>query len=184
MLQINRFWLLIGAVIFAGCSSNNASFDYRTDYDFSRLETFSLLPVDNSVYSNPKISEIEVKRIGNLLTGELSKRYRATEKTQADFLVRYFIVVEERMKVDSYNASFGMYRGGYGYHYGMQSPEVKNTYYQQGSIIVDILDAQSNDVVWRGSTEGRIKKKTTPAERDERVSRYLTLLFENFPPQK
>lgn len=184
MLHISKYWLLISAVVLVGCSSNNASFDYRTDYDFSKLETFTLLPVDETVYSNPKISQIEVKRIGNLLVKELGKRYRVAEKAQANFLVRYFIVVEERMKVDTYNASFGMYRGGYGYHYGIQSPEVKNTYYQQGSIIVDILDAQTNDVVWRGSTEGRIKKNTTPIERDERVTRYLALLFEDFPPKK
>lgn len=174
--------LILGVLLFAGCASKNASVDFRTDYDFSKLHTFDILPVDKSVFDNPKISEIDVKRIGGLLSAELSKRYKAVAEPEADFLVRYFIVVEERMRVDTYNASFGMYRGGYGYHYGIQSPEVRNTYYQQGSIIVDILDKQSNEVVWRGSTEGRLKKDVTPAERDEQVARYLAELFEEFPP--
>jgi len=164
------------------CASNNSSIDYRTDFDFSTLQRFTILPIDKAAFSNPKVSEIEVNRITELMDAELSKRYSSVSKDQADFLVRYHLVVEDRVKVDTYNASVGMYRGGYGYHYGMQSPQVKNTYYEHGSIIVDIIDKASGDVVWRGSTEGKVKNNPKPAERDERVARHLAELFARFPP--
>jgi len=183
MKMIKHFsFLLITTIVIASCSSNKPTVDYRTDYNFSNLKSFAILPVDQSVYDNPKISEIEINRITQLMGAELSKRFNQVDKDQADFLVRYFLVLEERMRVDTYNASFGMYRGGYGYHYGVQSPQVKNTYYEHGSIIVDILDANSQDVVWRGSTEGRVSKNPTPQERDEKISRHLNELFSKFPP--
>ncbi|TVZ39121.1 uncharacterized protein DUF4136 [Alteromonadaceae bacterium 2753L.S.0a.02] len=175
--------LLVGFCLLTACSNNDTSIDYRTDYDFSKLKTFHMLPVDDSVYQNPKVSEIEVARIGKLMKQELAKRYTESTEDNADFMVRYFLVLEDRMKVENYNASFGMYRGGYGYHYGIQSPQIKNTYYQQGSVIVDILEPESHDVIWRGSTEGRVKDQLSPEQRDERVSGYLMRLFDKFPPR-
>ncbi len=179
----HRFLLFLGIILLVGaCSSNREKTDYRTDYDFSQLKSFALLPVDKSVYSNPKVSQIEVDRVGKLLSGELQKRYQKVDKSLADFYVRYFVVVEERMKVDTYNASYGMYPYGYGYHFGMHAPQTRNTYYQQGSIIVDIIDAKSQDVVWRGSTEAKVTNQATPQEREARVSQYLMELFGLFPP--
>ncbi|SMF40841.1 protein of unknown function [Alteromonadaceae bacterium Bs31] len=165
------------------CTSSRTKTDYRTDYDFSRLQSFAILPVDESIYKNPKVSQIEVDRVGALISRELQKRYKNVEKHQADFHIRYFIVVEERMKVDTYNASFGMYRYGYGYSYGLHSPQTSNSYYQQGSIIVDIIDAKTEDVIWRGSTEGRVKNSRTPQQREARVAGYLMELFSLFPPK-
>lgn len=182
-VSIRRYVLvLIAALTLAGCSSSPSSVDYRTDYAFNSLQSFFILPVDESVYANPKVSHIAVERIKTLLGEELSKRYSAADEKSADFLVRYFLVMEDRMRVESYNTSFGMYRSGYGYHYGLQSPNVKNTYYQQGSIIIDIIDAKTDEVVWRGSTEGKVKEKLTPEQQDERIRAYLAELFTKFPP--
>ncbi|WP_083608196.1 DUF4136 domain-containing protein [Teredinibacter haidensis] len=175
--------LLSLIVLISGCANQPSSVDYREGYDFSNLRRYAMLDVDTSVYENPKVSELEIERVEQLMTAELAKRYTLAEKEQADFLVRFFLVVEERMKVDTFNATFGMFRGGYGYHYGLETPEVKNTYFQQGSIIVDILDAKTDDVIWRGSTEGKIRKNPTPEERKARVARLLKDLFARFPPQ-
>lgn len=166
-----------------GCSANKpASYDYQTDYDFSALKTFSILPIDDSVYNNPKVSEIEVRRIGNLLKSALSGKYsEASSSASSDFLVRYFIIVQDRVRVDTFDAAFGMYPS-YRYYHGIRTPEVRNTYYQQGSIIVDILDAKTEQVVWRGSTEGKVKERVTPEERDVRVRAMLNQLLEHFPP--
>lgn len=169
--------------VLAACASHDITTDYRTDVNFSNYQSFALLPVDPTVYSNPKLSEISVRRVGTLLGKELARRFTEAEQGAADFHVRYFVVLEDRMKVENYNATFGMYRSGYGYRYGFDTPDLHNTYYQQGSIIIDILDSKTDEVVWRGSTEGKVNDRLSPAERDNRVADQLAELMAKFPPQ-
>jgi len=183
MQLVNTFLVLSILLGLSGCASKPASYDYQTDYNYSALRTYTILPINKDVYNNPKVSEIEVKRIGSQLTRALNSRYSlASDAESADFLVRYFVVVEDRVRIDTFDAEFGMYPG-YRYYHGIRKPEVRNTYYEQGAIIVDIIDSGSNEVIWRGSTEGRIKSRITPEERDIRVQQMLEELLSNFPPK-
>lgn len=166
----------------AACSNTRVSTDYETVYDFSALKSFYVLPPDKKIYDNPKISQLDVRRIAGLVKRELAKRYRPVTKDQADFLVRYFFVVEEKMRVDSYNANFGFYRFGFGHRYGFETADVASSYYQQGSVIIDIIDAKTQVVAWRGVTEGRVVKSDTPIKRQVRLERKLERLFSEFPP--
>lgn len=175
---------VVALVVVAACSNTRVSTDYETFYDFSALQNFSMLPVDKKIYDNPKVSQLDVRRLGGLINRELAKRYRPVTKDQADFLVRYFFVVEEKMRVDSYNANFGFYRYGFGYRYGFETPDVTSSYYQQGSVIIDIVDAKTDVVVWRGVTEGRVIKSDTPVQRQVRLEKKLARLFSAFPPKR
>ncbi|WP_018274252.1 DUF4136 domain-containing protein [Teredinibacter turnerae] len=175
---IAAFTLLLNA-----CANRGISTDYQTDVAFDEYRSYALLPVDPSVYANPKVSEITIKRIGTVLKKQLSNRYSEVEPNSADFLVRYFLVLDERMKVESYNANFGIYRSGFAYGHAYSTPDLHNTYYQQGSIIVDILDTKSQEVVWRGSTEGKVKEGLSPEQREARVAAQLSDLLEHFPPK-
>ncbi|WP_045859631.1 DUF4136 domain-containing protein [Teredinibacter purpureus] len=183
---LNRSILLCVTLILmmSGCATRQPAVDYRTEYDFSTLESFAVLKFDKTHYQNPKVSELEVDRIASVLKNVFAERYSEVDKEQADFHVRHVLIVEERMRVDNYNASFGVYRGGFGYNYGYSTPPSQNTYYQQGSIIVDVLDAQTNEVLWRGTVEGKVKRNSTPEARQARITRQLSGLLAQFPPSK
>ena len=176
--------LLALPVLLLACSTK-PSIDYSTTFDFSSLRSFSILPVDPAVFANPKVSELEVGRILNITSSELRKAYLEVAQENADFLVRHQVVVENRVRTSQPTSSVGMYRGGYGYGYsvGMSSSSGQTTYYQQGTVIIDVIDAATKEVVWRGTIDGRIRETLSPQEREVNAEQYIARLFEEFPPQ-
>ena len=53
---------------------------------------------------------------------------------------------------------------------------------QEGVIIVDITDANSNELVWRGSAEG-IALRDFELAREQQLRRVIDRLLAQFPPE-
>ncbi|WP_188151546.1 DUF4136 domain-containing protein [Teredinibacter waterburyi] len=171
-----------------GCASPPKGIDYRSDYAFESLKSFTILPVDEKTFQDPRVSKLEVARIGSILNKQLQQRYTAVEsnnlETSADFKVRFYLVVDERMRVESYDTMFGLHWAGPVYRVGINTPDIHNTYYQQGTIIVDMLDGATNEVFWRGTVGGKISDTATPQKRDQRAEKLIKRLLEGFPPNR
>ncbi len=82
----------------------------------------------------------------------------------ADFLVTYGVVLDEKLRVNGGVATYGGY-GGYG-GYGRwpvgvgaptARPDVRN--YQESTLIIDFLDPASKDLVWRGWASGILQTR-------------------------
>lgn len=50
-----------------------------------------------------------------------------------------------------------------------------------GALIIDILDASSRGLIWRGVATGNVAKTTE--KRDEKINRTMAKLFRKFPPK-
>ena len=81
------------------------------------------------------------------------------------------------------NRSYGYGYGRYGRPMGGYS-ETRVSEYTQGTLIIDIVDAASNELVWRGSTEGRVREKKTPEEREKRIRDAVAAILAEFPPAR
>jgi hypothetical protein len=72
------------------------------------------------------------------------------------------------------------YGYGYGYGYGYSG-----SYYPQeiirGTLIVDVHDAATGQLLWRGTGEKRVHRTSSPEHREKRINREVTKIFENFP---
>ena len=53
-----------------------------------------------------------------------------------------------------------------------------------GTLIIDIVDRESNQLVWRGAKEGRLKKNQSPEQREASINKTVSEILSNFPPQK
>jgi len=56
--------------------------------------------------------------------------------------------------------------------------------YEVGTLIIDIVDRESNQLVWRGAKEGRLKKNQSPEKREASINKTVSEILSNFPPQK
>ena len=63
---------------------------------------------------------------------------------------------------------------------------VQDTYvreYDEGTLIIDIVDAGSNELVWRGAAQGEVNLAASPQEREQRAQDAVQRILEDFPPQ-
>jgi hypothetical protein len=50
-------------------------------------------------------------------------------------------------------------------------------------LLIDIIDAASDKVVWRSTAAGMVDPDLSSAERDERTRTIVHKMFSHFPPQ-
>ncbi len=142
--------LLLGLTLLAGCATEppKPDVDYKHDYDFSRIKTFSFMSQADHA-SGPSsmafISDIQVNRINEALIDAMEvKGYTYVEDAfQADVLLSWHLFAQDKQDIRTYNTgpSMGGYYGNYrGYNrrayyncWNCGGTEVRVNNYTQGT---------------------------------------------------
>ena len=143
--------LLTAVVTAAGCASVTASAHVERGINFAAYETYDWGPPDNLPVGDPRLDNNSMFK--DYLMGAIEKRMSAKGYARAttaapDLLLHYHANVAQ--KVDVYQTD-----SQYGYNYGTGAAyESKMVEYEQGTIVLDLVDAKTNRVVWRGWSQG------------------------------
>ncbi|HSC88255.1 MAG TPA: DUF4136 domain-containing protein [Polyangiaceae bacterium] len=159
--------------LLVACGSNvqvKTAFDKSKD--FGRYRTFAMLEPNKPVRSNdPDVDPFVLQRLRQIIYARLLKRgYTPVAREQADMLVHVLAGVKERVELNS--TSY--------YGYAWRGPAFGYTYdqYQEGTVVIDLIDTKENAVVWRGAGVRRVVSAPDNAELAEVVDRILG----EFPP--
>jgi len=187
---MNRLGVLLvalSALMFAGCTTQpRVETDYQTDFNFSSLKTFDIAKAKQDNKESILVSPFTLSHIHTALEGELAKRYQsAASGAKPDFVVSYHVVIEEKIDPRSYNELYGFGYYGRGYRYPspfFYGPGAGVRVYNQGSLIIDIVDARTDMPIWRGVSEKRLSRDMAPKQQREVLSRAVTEVIARFPP--
>lgn len=129
---------------------------WNDEYNFDQVETFQWQNIDEAqmATANPFMHSL----IKNLLAAELATSGLTEVTSNPDVYVTYYgsTETEVQLRTDSYGYSYGAYgMGGWGYYgYGAAGPVSSTTRQveiQHGTLVVDIWDAATMELVWRGT---------------------------------
>jgi hypothetical protein len=187
---MKRFgWLLVvmSAVVFCGCTTKpQVETDHQANFDFASLKTFGVTETKQDAKENILISPFTLSHIHSALEGELAKRYQsAATGAKPDFLVSYHVVIEEKIDPRSYDDLYGYGYFGRPYRYPspfFYGPGSGLRVYNQGSLIIDIVDARTQKPIWRGVSEKRLSRGMAPQQQREVLSRAVSEVIAQFPP--
>ena len=166
------------------------TFSVRSDWD----ETVSFEGYQRYFWLEPPAAEgadpfadnsLLRKRIRAAVEANLTGRgFKAVEDPKhADFLVTYGVVLDEKLRVNGGGASFG---GGYGYGrwpvgFGGVYGGTNASDYQEATLILDFLQPESEELVWRGWGSGFIQTRDRDRGRD-RFEAGIKAVLDAFPP--
>ncbi len=183
--------LLVGLVLslglLSGCSGITVYTDYDPSLDFTRYETYAWLTEEEPESGDYRIdNDLIRKRVRRAVDTQLQVAgFRLVSVEEASFLVGYRVALQDRTQISSSGGSVtygswgrGRY-GGVGYGGGVDSYD-----YTQGVLILDVMDPQSKELVWRGTAEQRVDEKKSPQEADARINLAYAKILERFPPGK
>lgn len=172
--------------LLVGCTSGvTVTSDHTASVDFSNYKTFRWRDANefNAESRHYLANEIIDGRIKAAVEETLAgKGFRKLDQGRVDFYVNYSVTTKEKVDIRTYN-TYGGYGPGYYGHRGYGGSESRVDYYQEGTLVIDILDTSSDILVWRGVAEGKLHKKKTPEERRERLKEVVALVLADFPPQ-
>lgn len=134
----------VAALALSACASMNVSSHIERNVAFSNYVTFDWGPPDNLPVGDPRLDNNPFfnDRVQGAIEKQLARKgYERAVAGQADLLIHYHAAVNQKLDVYSVD-------NRYGYCYGNCEPQVVD--YEQGTLVVDIVDAKTSKVVWRG----------------------------------
>jgi hypothetical protein len=164
------------ALLVAGCAGGpKLDFDYDHDADFARYRTYGWAAGGPGVRVNPVVHKIIVTGVDE----QLAKKGLARVDSTPDAFVTYHGGSAEETVVDT-----DFYGYGYGpgwYAGGAPAPSsAPVTKYSRGTLIVDLWDARTKRLIWRGiATDIR---SDDPAVNAEKARVAVDELFARYPP--
>ena len=134
--------------IYLSCSPYAVQIDYDRRIDFSQYKTYKYIKKGKSEQTSKFQNDLNRKRFALSIEKELSdKGYQQITDTRADFKVVYHLRFQKKLDVSTYGYRYWPY-------YGTTERYIQTKVYQEGSLIIDIIDQNENQLAWRGSAEG------------------------------
>lgn len=178
--RVSGFFIMI--YLMASCSPTvKVSSDYDRAATFTGYKTFSMYDLK----TQGSVSPINAERIANAIKANMISKGFTETATNPDIMVNALTFVKDKQSVTAntnYYGYGGMYRP-YGYWGGgmASGTTTYNTYdYKDGSLIIDIVDAKSQKVVWQGT--GNAEIDSAPKNPDEWISNAVAKIMAQFPP--
>ena len=134
----------MAAVALAGCATITVSSHVERGINFADYVTYDWGPPDNLPVGDPRLDNNPF--FNDHLQGAIEKKmaamgYERAVHGGADLLIHYHASVTQ--KIDVYDVDHR-----YGYCYENCDPEYSN--YEEGTLVIDLVDTNTNKVVWRG----------------------------------
>jgi hypothetical protein len=178
-LRLGMVFML--AAIYSCGPSLKVTSDYDKAANFAQYKTFSLYQ-DAKV--SDAISQLNHDRVINSIKSEMVKKGYQENTSSPDVLVNAVAIFKDKVSVSATTDYYG-YGGFYRPYYwggGMSSSTTNyNTrHYKDGSLIIDIVDANSKKLVWQGVGNKEIDKPAK--DPDKAISSAVASIMESFPP--
>lgn len=180
-------------VILSSCATVRVDVDYDTSADFSRLSRYAWMEDKPPVSGNALLDSNTLMhdRIRNGIDQWLKDRgYQKSDNKEADFFVLYRMVLENKTRVTvmnpyydyPYSWRFGYRRAFYSSFAWSYYPEERIYEYQRGTLVIDIVDAKSKKLLWRGMSYEDVSPNTTQKKKQRYVDRAIKSILSRFPP--
>jgi hypothetical protein len=176
-------FLLMAAA--TACASPKIGYDYDPSANFSGYHTYTWMPGEQEKTGDRRVDNSQVNiRLRTVIGAQLRlKGYTTSGDEKPDFYVAYHVGVKD-MVADvtqhfsdehaprlTTRSSSGAPTGG--------EPQP----YTTGTLLIDIIDAASNKLAWRGTAAGEVDPGLTSEERDERIRTIVHEMLSHFPPK-
>ena len=192
--RVYRLILLSAIALTAACNTlPRIGYDFDPAADFSAYRTYAWMPGPQAKTGDRRVDNSAVDiRIRTAVDTRLRlKGYAPSPDGKPDFFLTYHAGVKE-LAADSTSQFLDPTMAGIPFSMSAdtrnmgkprQEPEAKIDPRLSGSLLVDVIDAETNKLVWRGTAAGEVDPGLTSQERDARMRAIVEKMFSHFPPK-
>ena len=153
--------------------------DYEPDYDLWQYGTYNWIQIPNIESGNNPFyyNEFNDKKIKSAVKEQLTSRgYQLTED-KPDLTFHYHIIVENKLTVVSRSCDNP-------YPPFWVSMHTSAYPYKEGTLILDLTDTKTNQLVWRGWAISALDVLNTPDQIDHLIKTAVRKMLVKFPAAK
>src|SRR5678815_1293106 len=180
--------LLVLAILLIATSAfaQDVSFNFDMTADFTKYKTYHWERHPNS----KDLDEITMTQLGAAFDAELAKK-GLTKKNDgnSDLAIVYQVAMKQEKELSTFSTGYGMGPGwgpGYGGYYGggiSTSTSTTSVYtITTGTLALDMYDAGTKKLVWRGIATKTIDVNAKPEKRQKNMAKGAEKMFKKYPP--
>jgi hypothetical protein len=169
-----------GLALALACSSLSVRSDWDPEADFSALRSWAWLEPSGEDPGHPLLrSPLLHDRVRRAVEAELAARgYEQAPAERADFRVGYHLSLEQKLDTYTIDHTYGYGRWGVWTY-----PETYVQEYQEGTLILDVVDARRGKLAWRGWASRPVYEQPSPEESERNVRKAVSAVLDRFPPK-
>lgn len=179
MSRLSKFTIAaIGTLAITGCATMNVSSHVQRGLDVSRYHTYDWGPADALPVGDPRLEQDPFFQ--DHLRGEVEKAMTlhgfewSAAGERPDLLLHYHANISERLDVDRLDVQRG--------YCGENGCDVPTLRYEAGTLVIDVIDARTNRLIWRGWAQSAVKDMLANQDTMARqINEAIARMFEEFP---
>ena len=177
--------LLLSVLLLSACATS-VNVDYATGTSFAGLKTFQVQAKPEAIPNDPRVNSPFMKqRITKAIGDQLTIKGMSFVKTSPDVIVKYYLGIKQELESDDSGVSIGFgtssRHSAIGFVYGFPASEVATI--ENLNITIDIVNAKSNQLLWRGSLARRLYAGSTPESNTTLINGIVKEILDQFPPK-
>ena len=178
---------IILVMTLVGCApSARITYDYDEAIDFTAYETFDWMAPPGDIEDPLGAFPTVAFRIKNSIQDELREKGYSKVNEDPDFYVVYHASIKRQI-TRTYIDTWGYYYPRYHrypphrrYPPGLWG-SIYVEAYEEGTLVIDIIDAATNELAWRGAARGAVGNR---AMAREKIDEGVRVILEHFPPYR
>jgi hypothetical protein len=185
---MKSFRVILPSVIFTilflsvSAFAQDVSFNFDMTADFTKYKTYHWERHPNS----KDLDDLTMSQLGAAFDAELAKK-GLTKRTDgnSDLAIVYQVSVKQDKELTTFSSGYGMGPGWGGSWYGYGGTSTSTTSVStitNGTVALDIYDANSKKLVWRGVATKSIDTNAKPEKRQKNMAKGAQKLLKNYPP--
>jgi hypothetical protein len=186
---LTRALTVLGALVAMGCAGGiEVKTAVAPDADFSGARTFRFLPYNATNATNPAASNdpmlentITGKEVRHDIARALTERGYQRGQGTTDLSVAFYIGSKNQLQVTDYDYGYRFW-GWRGWRWGHPWgawPEQQVTEFEQGTIVIDVLDSGGQKLLWRGV--GKSEVPDDPNDYAKALAQTVKAIMDHFP---
>jgi hypothetical protein len=178
MKAIKIFLVLFFICFTVSCSIYGVRYDYDQQADFTEFKTFGWMQIPENAYMDSLI----VERVNNAVNTELKAKGLIISSNDPDFLIAEHLGKKDKVQVTDWGYGYGAY-GRYRGFGGDWGPGEISTYpYEEGTLILDFVDAKSKKLIWRGAANAEVQNVNSPEKSEKIINAAVKKILGKYPP--
>ncbi len=127
-------------------------------------------PITGLARTEASIIEVNIKRVKNAVNSQLHTKGFEVTTDNPDFLIALYAGRKQKIVATTFWAEYS------------EAEEKHIREYEEGSLIVDSLDPQSKERLWRGKANGEFSTEWLQEKQKKIINEAVLKLLQNFPP--
>lgn len=176
-------------LIWSACNPIRVISDYDLRADFSQYKTFALSEPRDVDPTDPLLNQLNQNRLRREITEQMEQRGYTQSDDDPDLAVNIYVKITPYHEVyvarDYHLPYWGYYRyyGHWGYYryWGPGWTPMRDIVreYQEGTLVIDLVDTKENQLVWHGVSVGLLEE--LPSDPNALIRQAVKAVFDQYP---